>query len=302
MRFDIIGIGHACLDYLGIVPYVPEIDGSVRMTAMERQGGGAVSQALVAASRLGARTAYAGVLGADEAGEYLKNDFIKEKVDISGLTMEPGGRTSTAFMVVERDTGKRTIYVYPGTISRLRINDKIKSLILSARYLHLDATTYDTALEAASFAKEHRIKVSLDGCEIEAQKEKTFELIKLTDILITNETYPRVLTGMNDPQQALLTLAAIGPEIVISTIGSKGCLLVQNGRVISFEAYPIKAVDTTGAGDVFHGAFLYGLLQHWEIETIIKFASATSAINCLSLGGRVGIPTRKQVVDFMAKF
>ncbi|TCL76475.1 sugar/nucleoside kinase (ribokinase family) [Hydrogenispora ethanolica] len=302
MGYDIVGVGHAACDFLGIVPRMPELDRCAWMNCLERQGGGAVSQALVAASRLGARVAYAGFLGDDDAGRFLRDDFLKERVDIECLELLPQQRSSVAFVVIEQGTGKRTIYVYPGTIASRPLSPKAQRLIAAARYLHLDATNPEAALEAARFAKANQVQVSLDGCEIAKEKEQTLELIRLTDILIANEIYPREVTGSDDPQKALLELAKMGPEIVISTIGKDGCLAVVNSEIVAFTAYSVPVVDTTGAGDVFHGAFLFGLLQNWPFDSIVRFASATSAINCLSLGGRAGIPTQDQVLRFIADY
>jgi sulfofructose kinase len=299
MGFDIVGVGHVCCDFLGIIPYYPEVDRSVWMNRLEKQGGGAVSQALVTASRLGATAAYVGFLGNDDAGEFLRNEFIKEKVDISCLKIETQQRSSVAFIVIEKETGKRNIFSYPGTVSYHEFDSKAQCLIASAKYLHLDATNYDAAFTAAQIAEANKVKISLDGCEIAKEKEQTLKLIQITDILIANAIYPQEVTGIDNRGKALLELAKMGPEIVICTIGEKGCLAVIDKKIVPFETYSVPVVDTTGAGDVFHGAFLFGLLQQWSIDYTIKFASATSAINCLSLGGRVGIPTKDKVLQFI---
>ncbi|MDR2028830.1 MAG: carbohydrate kinase family protein [Treponema sp.] len=297
--FDILGIGHSCYDTFGLLNVMPLPDTAVWLDAMECQGGGAATQAMVAAARLGMKTAIAAVLGDDPEGLYLKGDFEREGINIEGLRIVPGAGTSRAFAVVEGSTGRRTLFVYAGSLPELTLEDGLKQLILRSRMLHLDATVYQLALDAAVFAKGRGIPVSLDGCEDGAGREKIRALVETTDILIGNEWYPRSVTGLEDPEEALLTLARMGPGVVISTRGKGGAWLADRGRLKKFPPYPVPVTDTTGAGDVFHGAFLAAYLRGMTAERAVSYASAAAAINCMTLGGRRGIPHRKTLDAFM---
>jgi sugar/nucleoside kinase (ribokinase family) len=300
MRFDILGIGHTAFDTFCVVGEMPIPDTECWLDAVENQGGGAAAQAVVTASRLGMRAAFAGSVGDDSAGRFLVRDFRREKVDTGCLAVQRGKETSKAFIVTESSSGRRTLFVYAGTLSEFRLNDRTRRAIKKSRCVHLDATTFGVAEESADFSRACGVMVSLDGCEIQADHDLTARLVSKVDILITNESYPMALTGLKDDDEALLALAKMGPRIVISTKGSKGCRIVEGGSIKAYPAYKVRVVDTTGAGDVFHGAFLTAHLRGWGMDDSIKFASACSAINCMTLGGRKGIPSLKEVQGFIA--
>ena len=146
------------------------------------------------------------------------------------------------------------------------------------------------------------ILVSLDGASLKEPNEVNLELAKLADILIMNYRYPLRVTGKTDYEEALLEIASWGTaKIVAGTQGDKGCKAVIDGHIEYFPAYPVKAVDTTGAGDVFHGAFIAGYLDGMDIRTNFRFASAVAALKCTKLGGRAGIPTKEEAVRFMER-
>ena len=121
----------------------------------------------------------------------------------------------------------------------------------------------------------------------------------LSDILIMNKRYPLRVTGKDSYEEALLEISAWGPSTVMCTLGEKGVLAVLDGKVRHFPAYQVKALDTTGCGDVFHGAFLVALLEGYSVEDAIRFSSAVSAIKCQRVGGRAGIPTMGETLSFM---
>jgi sugar/nucleoside kinase (ribokinase family) len=298
--FDILGIGHAAYDTFGVVETMPAVDTAAWIETLDNQGGGAAAQAMVAAARLGMRTAFAGIVGNDAEGLYLKEDFEREGVNTEGLYVKEGAVTSKAFVMVERSSGKRTIFVHPGSMPELAFNDDLKRLVLRSGMIHLDATVYHLAYDAAVFARERGIPVSLDGCETKAGREKTRALIAVTDILIANEGYARQVTGNEDPERALAELAGMGPNLVIATQGKNGSWLVEGGKIKKNPAFDVPVTDTTGAGDVFHGAFLTAYLRGMSVPGSIRYAGACSALNCMSLGGRRGIPGREVLERFMA--
>lgn len=299
MSFDIVGLGYACVDSLGLVPRIAGVDDAVSVGAWDVQGGGVVAQALVAASRLGAATAYIGNLGDDETGRFLQRDLHSEGIDVSFLTLESHRRSPASFIAVEQSTGKRTIYAYPGSMSPVTLGDDARRTIVRARFLHLDATHHATAVAAAQIARAAGVRVSLDACLIASDPEETRALVRLTDILIANETFPMQLTGAASIDDACLALARFGPRLVVATLGHRGSIMVHAGRLERFGAYGVDVVDTTGAGDVFHGAFLVALSRGASPVEAIRFASAAAAINCGTFGGRNGIPRRPQVEEFL---
>jgi sugar/nucleoside kinase (ribokinase family) len=301
-ELDILGIGHIAYDTFGVLETMPATDTAAWIEHLENQGGGAASQAMVAASRLGMKVGVAGMVGDDPEGLFLKRDLEKEGINTEGVYVKAGAQTSRAFVMVEHSTGRRTIFVHPGSMPELTFNDTIKNLVQQSRLIHLDATVYDLAYDAALFAKSRGIPVSLDGCEIKAGREQTQKLIALTDILITNESYPRLVSGIDDDERALLALARLGPSVVIATRGKHGAWLAEGGRIIPFPAFNVRVTDTTGAGDVFHGAFLAAYLRNAAVPDAIRYAAACSALNCMSLGGRKGIPNRETLERYIAEY
>ena len=144
--------------------------------------------------------------------------------------------------------------------------------------------------------------VSLDGCSRQKDNTLNLSLARMADILIMNAVYPRAVSGCADSGAALKFFSELGPKkAVIMTLGGEGCLALIDGEVRHFGAYPVKAVDTTGAGDVFHGAFLARYLEGYSVPDCIRFASAASAMKCTVPGGRAGIPAKESLEAFLAR-
>jgi ribokinase len=297
MNFDVVGVGYSAVDYLGIVPnYPPAADEKTELLELSMQGGGPTATALVALSRLGLKTSFIGKVGDDEFGNFMVLQLQKEGVDTSGVVMEKGARSAFAFIVVEKGTGKRTILWTPPTTSPLRPDEVKRQQVSSAKMLYIDGITIDAALDSAKWAKETGITVFLDADTLNPQSE---ELIKLSDVAIASEQFAKAFTKSYDPVEASKRLQKFGPNITGVTLGTRGSVCVMGDRVYKHPAFMVNAVDTTGAGDVFHGAFAYGLLQAWNLQRIMAFAAAVAALKCTKLGGRPGIPTLNQALEFL---
>ncbi len=296
-KFDVIGVGLSAVDYLGIVDeYPPPADRKIRMSQFTIQGGGPVATALVALSRLGAKTAFVGKMGDDESGNLMKSQLTEENVDVSHVVIEPGASSHPAFIVVDQATGSRTIFWSEAQISPLRASEIDRDFIIAARILHLDGIQTEAGLTAARWAKEAGITVVLDGDTI---MDGIDELVELTDVLITSHNFASQFTGIDDPERAMDKMRSLGPEIVGITLGDDGCILSWENNIHREPAFAVNTVDTTGAGDVFHGAFIYGLLQGWPMDKIARFANAVAAMKCRKLGGRAGIPTLDEAMAFL---
>lgn len=296
-KFDVIGVGYSAVDYFGIVEdYPPPADVKMPMAQFTKQGGGPVATALVALARLGARTAFVGKMGDDEFGNFMKTELKKENVDISQVVTEPGASSQFAFIIVDNATGKRTILWSQSDVSPLRESEIHRDFITSAKILHLDGLQMEAALVSARWCKESGVTVVLDGDTIRPGIQ---ELLTLTDVLITSHAFAVQFTGENDINKAIQKMRLLGPKIVGVTLGTEGSVISWEDNIIRKPAFKVKAVDTTGAGDVFHGAFIYGLLKDWTIEKTAEFASAVAAMKCQKLGGRSGIPSLDEVLTFL---
>lgn len=297
MVFDVVGVGYSAVDYLGIVPnYPPTADEKTELLELSMQGGGPTATALVALSRLGLKTSFIGKVGDDEFGKFMVSQLQKEGIDTSGVVMEKGTRSAFAFIIVEKGSGRRTILWTPPTVSPLLPAEINRQRILSARMLYIDGLMMDAALDSAKWAKEAGIIVFFDADTLNPQ---SVELLKFSDVAIASEQFAKAFTKSYNPVEASKRLQKFGPKITGVTLGTRGSVCVMDDQVYKQPAFKVEAVDTTGAGDVFHGAFAYGLLQAWNLQRIMAFASAVAALKCTKLGGRPGIPTLNQALEFL---
>lgn len=296
----IIGVGHCCYDYLCTVEEYPAEDSSTHILSISNQGGGAVGTAMVAAARQGIEAGMIANLGDDEVGRLIRRGFEEEEVDLSSVVTVPGGRSSVSYVMVDTAKGTRTKFPYRDELPPIEWNATQREALRTAEILHLDGTHYENALTAARLAKEYGTLISLDGCSMQKDNAKNRALAAMADILIMNARYPYRVAETDDLESALHYFGSLGPAVVISTGGSEGCTALLHGKIVHFPSFSVKAVDTTGAGDVFHGAFLSQYLSGASVEVCIRYASATSALKCMEMGGRSGIPTREKVLSFLA--
>jgi ribokinase len=292
--YDVVGCGYACIDYLGTVPHLPELNTKLDLGSLTIQGGGPVATALVTLSRLGARTLFLGKLGDDAFGRQIIEGLQAEHV-ASEIRVSTGHTSPFAFIIVTPD-GKRTVLWTRGTGPYLSPEEVEPEAIKSGRFLILDDIEIPAGIAAARIAREAGIPVVLDAGTPRAGIEK---LITLTDEIVMAEKFPFRLTGERDFRQSLRSVLKMGPKRATVTLGERGCLHLDAQKWIEQPAFPVTAVDTTGAGDAFHGGYVYGLVQGWEIDRTLRFASAVAAMQTLKVGGRTAIPTLAEVSAFL---
>jgi sugar/nucleoside kinase (ribokinase family) len=302
---DVVGLGYNAYDTLGIalVDEMPAFDDvrGIHLADWVHDGGGPVGTALTAAARLGAQTGYVGVLGDDAEGRFLHDLFVREGVDVSHLRMSGDAGTNVCFILVQASTGKRAIFCHRRVDARaLTLDEADRAYIQAARALHLDSQFLPAAIQAARWAREASVKVCFDGNH---PRPGLDELLPLVDWLVVAETFPAAYTGLDDPQQAAQALLAtfaslstsLGPELLVVTQGERGCEVWTRDDHLIAPGFAVQVVDTTGAGDAFHGGFLYAMLQGWDLQRAVTFANAVAALNCQTLGGRRGLPSLAQV-------
>ena len=267
---------------------------------MDRQAGGGASQAAVAYSRLGGKSGFVGIVGSDMTGTYLIEGLDEEHVDRTFVERREGD-SAFSFVCVNSQNASRTLINYHKRLGAINFTPEIEKYMSCAKFLHLDGTMYEDAVNAARIARRLGLPVSLDGSSRQKDNRLNRELASMADILITNEFYPMQIMEDENRERAMLQMSKWGARILMATMGEKGVLALVDGEFIRFPAFHIEPVDTTGAGDVFHGAYLRGMELGYDMAGCVKFASAVSAINCMSLGGRRGIPTFSEVQDFIKK-
>lgn len=291
----VFGLGQCSLDYIAVVSKYPQEDTKEEALELTIQGGGPVATALVSLSRLGVKTTFAGMVSDDPAGVEIIKGLRTEGVDTRGLRIKKGGSSQTAFIIVS-PRGLRTIIWRRPDVPELDPKDVKASLIKGADFILLDGLMMKASLKAAAVAKRFNIPVMLDAGR---PREGMIELAGLSDYIVCSEEFAKGLKLT--PKETLLKLSSLGPKAATVTLGKKGSITRSDGKTFVQDAFKVNAVDTTGAGDVFHGGYIWGLLNGWDIKRTVKFASAFAALKCLKPGGRGGIPPLRRTLDFLKK-
>ncbi len=288
-----VGLGLCAMDYSYLVDKYPRLDDKVDASGFSRQGGGPVPTALCVLAKFGVSTAFLGKCGQDHEGKLIKDELARFGVNIKGLILDADSRTPRAFVIVDGETGKRTV-ILDRTESSVMAPDELNiGLIQKAKFLLIDGREPDSSKTAAILVKKAGGEVILDAG---SQRKNIGDLLSHVDHLVASNRFSMEFTQELDPGKAALNLAHMGFKSVVITSGHKGCVAATaDGELFQHEAFKVDVVDTTGAGDVFHGAYIYGLTNGWEIPQILKFASAAAALKCTRLGGRRGIPDLEEV-------
>jgi len=276
-----VGMGLNSVDFIGLVPQFPTINSKMKLLRFSRQGGGQVATAMVALSHWGVKTKYIGKLGGDELGSFSLDTIREEGVDISSVTIELHANNQFAMILVDGVSGERTILWDRDERLMYREGELKKKDICSGKILHLDGHDIRAAIRSAQWAKKEGIPTVID---IDKVEPLTGKLIGQIDFVVTSSRFPALITGISDREKALIELQKQTSGFLCSTLGHEGAMALVNGEILYVKGFKIKAVDTTGAGDVFHAGFIYGLLQNWELVKILKFANAAAALKCLDLG------------------
>jgi len=290
--FDVVGMGLNSVDFLCVVPEFPTVNSKMEMLQFSKQGGGQVATAMVALSRWGVKAKYIGKVGGDEWGQFSLHSIRQEGVDVSSVTTEPDAINQFATIIVDRTSGERTILWNRDERLMYRKGELRREELCSGKFLHLDGHDAHAAIQSASWAKEEGIPTIVDLDKVEPL---TPELIKKIDFVITSARFPTLFTGISDREKALVEMQRQVSGFVCATLGHEGAMALVDGELLYAKGFEVNAVDTTGAGDVFHAAFIYGLLQNWEVRDILQFANGAAALKCKSLGGRKGIPTLQEI-------
>jgi sugar/nucleoside kinase (ribokinase family) len=249
--------------------------------------GGQVATAMTTCARLGLRARYIGSVGSDNWGKAQLASLQQENLELYVAEVE-GAASQVAVILLEEGIGERTILWRRDPALQFPVGELRQEWITSSRILHLDGCDSAAALQAARWAREAEIPVVIDIDEF--YNESTHELLHLVDYLIASSDFAQ------DPQELA---DRYGCRVVGITRGIEGSVFLAHGKRIESPAFKVPVADTTGAGDVFHGGFIYGLLQNWNLEDVIRFAHAVAAMKCMKIGARRGIPTLSEVQEFL---
>jgi sulfofructose kinase len=300
----ILGLGGVTTDQIGLVDHIPGTDEVIRLQGYRVEQGGMAATALVAAARLGAQAEFLGAVGDDANGSRALERFAAQGVAAPRVQVLAGELSAFSFILVDSRSGKRTIIHEPGVQRNRRLElskrDYVE-LLGEAAYLHLDGFWMDTAVELAEAAGQIGIPVTLDVGQ--NQRDPQIEaLLGLADYVIPSLPFARRFTKQERAEKAAEVLLGYGAKAVIQTLGERGVFVLgSDGRSFDVPAFAVQVVDTTGAGDSFHGGLLFALSRDYPLKEAVVFASAVAAIKCTKLGGQSGLPTLPQVRAFLAE-
>jgi ribokinase len=299
----VVGIGQCSLDFLFVVDSFPEPDTKKEVIEFAVYGGGPVATALVSLSRLGIKCSFYGVIGDDESGKKIEESMKKENVNTEGLVKRPNSTSQTAFIAIEKGSGRRTIFWKRPSGMPLKPDELSEDFLDNADFLLLDGLMTEVSIYAAKRAKERNVQVMLDAGNLH---QGIMELASMCDYVVASEEFARrLIKGVHidlfDAEKALMQMKSFGAKVCTITLGNKGSITLTDDYMFYIPAFEVEVVDTTGAGDVFHGGYIYGLLQKWHIKDVVRFATAFAALKCRRIGGRAGIPTLEEVEELIKK-
>ena len=292
----VFGLGQCALDYIGIIPAYPPADVKCEFTNLEIQGGGPVATALAALRRWGLPAYFAGVAGNDAFGAAIAASMRDAGIDTGGLRVREGHLSQFAFVAAEPGTARRTIFWQRPTGPPLSPEELDLERLRTSRALHTDGFFPEASLFACTQAREAGIPVV---CDAGSLRDGMLEIAGLSDCFIASEAFSQALTG--NPMETCRRLAGLGCPFVGVTLGAKGYVALVGGRWIRTPAYPVRTVDTTGCGDVFHAAVTYGIVHGLAPETCLDLGAWAAARVSTRLGGREGIPHEQELERHLAK-
>jgi sulfofructose kinase len=295
-KVDLVGVGLNAIDTLIPLAHFPARGSKTEYTSACILPGGQAATTVIACQSWGLSTRYVGKLGDDEAGNLHRSEFVRTGVDARLITV-PGAASPQSLILVD-DGGERTVLCRRDERLLLQPSDLDRSWIVSACALHVDGFETAAATQAASWAHSAGVPVIADLDETYPGVE---DLIANVDFLIVSRDFPTRLTGERNLEQALRAARKrFGCAVTAATLGADGVLAWDGKRFHACAAYRVPVVDTTGAGDIFHAGFIYGLLQDWPLDRQLDFACAAAALNCTCAGARGGISTVAAIENLMA--
>lgn len=297
-RWDVLGFGAVAVDDLIYVDQHPLPGSKMLVRDKQRQGGGLAGTALVAAARLGAKTAYCGVLGDDDLSRFTRRELEREGVDCAPILHDPAARPIHSIVIVDLSTGDRSILFSMAGVREPGPADITPELVARCRVVFVDHTLVETGARIIELAHAQGIPVVGD---IEAVRHpRVLDLVHQIDHLIVGMHLAGQVTGEDEP--AAMVRALSGPEraCCVVTAGERGCWYTKGGgEVCHFPAFRVEVVDTTGCGDVFHGAYAACIAGGQSVRRAVQIATATAGIKATQPGGRGGIPDLPTVERFL---
>lgn len=293
---DLVAVGLNATDTLIPLAEYPQRGSKVEYAHASIMPGGQAASTAIACQSWGLATRYAGKLGDDDAGRLHRRAFADAGVD--ARLVEVAGAASPQSLILVDAGGERTVLCRRDERLLLRPDEVEREWIVQARALHVDGYETAAATRAAQWAREAGIPVIAD---LDEKYEGVEELIRCVDYLIVSRDFPGRLTGERDLARALRVIRdQFGCTLTAATLGHEGVIAWDGSQLVHRPAFCVDVVDTTGAGDVFHAGFIYGLMQGWPLQRQLDFACGAAALNCTCQGARGGIRSVADVEQLMS--
>jgi sugar/nucleoside kinase (ribokinase family) len=300
VKMDILGLGVSTVDFLARVDHLPFPGEVIKADEMILQGGGPVATAMTTVARLGGKPGMLDALGDDWLGQFILEEFNRDRVSCSGIRVRKGYTSSTAMVLVQKVNGERSIIFRPGTASELTAEEVLTEELSAAAYLHVNGRHWDACNYAVRQARKLKIKVSFDGGAYRYRTEMD-DLISQVDICIVARQFALSFSREDQTEKAAKTILRAGPALVVITDGTRGSMVYPHGEKGFHQPAFIMpdVVDTTGCGDAYHGAFLFGLAHGMSMIQTARLASAVAALNTRRLGGKAALPDLETAEAFI---
>lgn len=294
-QVDLVGVGLNATDTLIPLKQFPVNGQKLEYERATVMAGGQVASTVVACQTWGLTTRYVGKLGRDDAGRLHEREFQRLGVEAKLVYAKEG--SSPRSLILVDSQGERTVLCQRDPRLRLQPTELQREWIINARILHVDGFDTEAAIQAARWAHEARVPVVAD---LDEEYEGIYDLLPLVDYLVVSRNFPAQITGISDLRQSLSELhSRFRCKVTAATLGPDGVSAWDGADLHHRNAYKVPVVDTTGAGDIFHAGFIYGVLNGWPLHRQLDFACAAAAINCMHTGARGGIQSVEAIEDRM---
>jgi sugar/nucleoside kinase (ribokinase family) len=292
-QIDTLFIGSSTRDLLMQVTSPPASDQRLTATSFSVACGGVSATAAAAHRKLGGSTGVITAVGDDETGSFIKTDLEAQQLDYLKVFTFPGRFSSTSMIQVE-ENGKRCLTCFGGCIDALSFGLLDREILQRAKVVHLGVMPPEIMLQLCRYCKEHTAaRVSIDGGNLpRAVMER---LLPDTDLFIPDNKTAMKTLGL-EPEAACRWYVEHGAGLACVTAAEKGTWAFDGSRICHAGTIPVNVLDTTGAGDNFHGAFLYCVSRGWDLDFSLRFANIFASLTCEGMGGRSAVPSLEKVL------
>jgi len=291
---DIVGVGLNAADTIIRLPHFPAFNSKVEFHVSEVLLGGQVATALTACARWGLQARYVGKIGGDSYGLMQQNAMREAGIEAHWVVV-PDCQSQSSFILVDEPTGERTVLWKRDSRLELLPAEIQREWIVQAKLLHVDGHDCAAAAAAARWARSESIPVTADLDNLYPGVEALLENV---DFAVTSREFPARLCGENDLLVSLPRIASrFGCRVTAATLGTEGVLAWNGSRFHYSPAFDLTPVDTTGAGDIFHAAFAFGLLAGYELSRSLEFSCAAAGLSCMAMGARGGIASVAEIEE-----